>query len=92
MPLHHHALVTSSCPRPGCIHDVLGAPLVCISAVMEFLAVWWHNKPKTNKPSMLAVWRLYNIYVYIYVYIYICATGSREPEQGTIGFHTVYFS
>jgi len=24
-------------------------PLVCISVVIELLAVWWHNKPKTKK-------------------------------------------
>ena len=25
------------------------APLVCISVVIELLAVWWHNKPKTKE-------------------------------------------
>jgi len=25
------------------------APLVCVSGVIELLAVWWHNKPKTKK-------------------------------------------
>jgi len=25
------------------------APLVCVSDVMELLAVWWHNKPKNKK-------------------------------------------
>jgi hypothetical protein len=24
------------------------APLACVSEVIEFLAVWWHNKPKTK--------------------------------------------
>jgi len=24
-------------------------PPVCISAVIELLAVWWHTKPKTKK-------------------------------------------
>ena len=24
------------------------APLACVSAVMELLTVWWHNKPKTK--------------------------------------------
>jgi len=27
------------------------APLVCVSAVLELLAVWRHNKPKTKKPK-----------------------------------------
>ena len=27
------------------------APLVCVSDVMELLAVWWHTKPKTKKKS-----------------------------------------
>ena len=26
------------------------APLVCVSAVMELLAVWWHNNQKPKKP------------------------------------------
>jgi len=25
------------------------APLVCVSEVIELLAVWWHNKPKSKK-------------------------------------------
>ena len=28
------------------------APLVCVSDVMELLAVWWHNKPKTKNQSI----------------------------------------
>ena len=29
------------------------APLVCISVVIELLAVWWQNKPKTKKPEVI---------------------------------------
>jgi len=30
------------------------APLVCISAVIGLLTVWWHNKPKTKNLSRLS--------------------------------------
>ena len=39
------------------------APLVCVSEVIESLAVWRHNKPKTKKnhpPSSQKNWRLSN--------------------------------
>ena len=35
------------------------APLVCVSDVMELLAVWGHNKPKTKKlglGGLVKVW------------------------------------
>jgi len=32
------------------------APFVCVSDVIELLAVWRHNKPKTEKLGTLAVW------------------------------------
>ena len=32
------------------------APLVCVSAVMELLAVWRHNKPKTKNQTSKGLW------------------------------------
>ena len=29
------------------------APLVCAPAVIGMLAMWWHNKPKTEKPDVI---------------------------------------
>jgi len=55
------------------------APLVCVSAVLELLTVWLHNKPKTknkNKKSKrdIQVGEAAGTYkhVYIYIYAYIC--------------------
>jgi len=39
---------------------ILQYEVVCISAVIEFLAVWRHNKPKTKnrKPRTKSLWRV----------------------------------
>jgi len=45
------------------------APLVCVSAVMELLAVWWHNKPKTkhlpremiDTLTLFRIWELFSL-------------------------------
>jgi len=39
------------------------APVVCISDVIQLLAVWRHNQPKPNPADY--------IHIYIYIYIYI---------------------
>jgi len=48
------------------------APLVCISVVIELLAVWRHNKPKPTKPKLPAR---------------ILATPTTNPKknQNTVG-------